>query len=214
MELMQIRRQMMCYPDLPPVYRRVAWLEGQGAQYINTGIHGKSGLTAKYKIAFTRTDAVQQVCASAPSATNTRIYFPYNSGNAVWSILYDSSGVINITGVTMNANVPYEVEATFEAGNQRIIIDGNVRYTGANESDFISTLPLWLFAANNPGGETVKRYAYAKIYTFSLLESPTGQLLANYIPCIRRSDNKPGMYDTVSKVFKTNAGSGEFAVPS
>ena len=127
--------------------------------------------------------------------------------------MYGSGNLINIPGVTMNANIPYAVEATFEAGNQRVIIDGDVRYTGTNKSDFISTMPLWLFASNNPGSETVKRYAYAKIYTFSLLESSTGQLLANYIPCVRRSDSKPGMYDTVSKVFKTNAGYGEFAVP-
>ena len=200
-------------PELPPIYKRIRYLEGQGAQYINTGIYGKSGLTAKYKIAFTRTDATQQVCASAPSDTNTRIYFPYNRGNAVWCIMYGSGNLINIPGVTMNANIPYAVEATFEAGNQRVIIDGDVRYTGTNKSDFISTMPLWLFASNNPGSETVKRYAYAKIYTFSLLESSTGQLLANYIPCVRRSDSKPGMYDTVSKVFKTNAGYGEFAVP-
>jgi len=35
-------------------------------------------------------------------------------------------------------------------------------------------------------------------------------LVRNMIPCYRRSDLKPGMYDTVNNVFYTNSGSGEF----
>ena len=30
------------------------------------------------------------------------------------------------------------------------------------------------------------------------------------VPCIRNSDNKPGLYDKVNKVFYVNKGSGEF----
>ena len=33
---------------------------------------------------------------------------------------------------------------------------------------------------------------------------------ANLIPCLRRSDSKPGMYDTVSQTFYVNQGTGEF----
>lgn len=32
----------------------------------------------------------------------------------------------------------------------------------------------------------------------------------NFIPCYRKSDMKPGMYDTVTGTFYTNQGSGEF----
>ncbi len=35
---------------------------------------------------------------------------------------------------------------------------------------------------------------------------------ADYIPCYRKTDNKPGMYDLVSNTFYTNSGSGEFTV--
>ena len=34
----------------------------------------------------------------------------------------------------------------------------------------------------------------------------------NLIPCYRKSDSEPGMYDTVTKTFYTNAGTGEFLV--
>lgn len=32
----------------------------------------------------------------------------------------------------------------------------------------------------------------------------------NFVPALRLSDNKPGLYDTVNGVFYTNAGTGEF----
>ena len=35
---------------------------------------------------------------------------------------------------------------------------------------------------------------------------------AYFIPCYRKSDSEPGMYDLVSKMFFTNAGTGEFLV--
>jgi len=49
----------------------------------------------------------------------------------------------------------------------------------------------------------IGRVEYSKIYD-------NGTLVRNMIPCYRRSDLKPGMYDTVNNVFYTNSGSGEF----
>lgn len=34
----------------------------------------------------------------------------------------------------------------------------------------------------------------------------------NLIPVYRKSDSKPGLYDTVNDIFYTNQGSGEFVV--
>jgi hypothetical protein len=38
------------------------------------------------------------------------------------------------------------------------------------------------------------------------------KLIANYLPCYRKSDNEPGMYDTVGKKFYINEGTGNFTV--
>ena len=37
--------------------------------------------------------------------------------------------------------------------------------------------------------------------------------ICDLVACIRKSDNKPGMYDKVSQIFLTNQGTGEFTVP-
>lgn len=34
----------------------------------------------------------------------------------------------------------------------------------------------------------------------------------NLVPCYRKSDNKPGMYDIINDTFYTNAGTGEFVL--
>ena len=52
------------------------------------------------------------------------------------------------------------------------------------------------------------------VKTYSSKMIKNGVVVQNLIPCVRKSDSKPGMYDTVSKTFYTNAGSGEFIVPN
>lgn len=52
----------------------------------------------------------------------------------------------------------------------------------------------------------------AKTYSSKMIKN--GVVVQNLIPCVRKSDSKPGMYDTVSKTFYTNSGTGEFIVPA
>ena len=47
-----------------------------------------------------------------------------------------------------------------------------------------------------------------KIYEFKLYDNDI--LVRNFIPCYRKIDNVPGMYDVVNGVFYTNAGTDEF----
>ena len=47
-----------------------------------------------------------------------------------------------------------------------------------------------------------------KIYSAQIIWNDS--LVANFIPCYRKSDNEIGMYDTVSKQFYTNSGTGTF----
>ena len=39
-----------------------------------------------------------------------------------------------------------------------------------------------------------------------------GALVRDFVPCVRKSDNKPGLYDRANGVFYANNGSGEFGV--
>ena len=54
-------------------------------------------------------------------------------------------------------------------------------------------------------GEDIYRgYWQMRCYSFKIYDNDI--LVRDYIPCVRKSDNKPGLYDKVSKTFFTNAG--------
>lgn len=207
-----MRRRLMQYDELPPIYRRVAWLEGKGAQYIDTGINARSGLRAKYSVILTSTKGTIQICAArwSKAGSSPYIYFPFIV-DKTWAFGYNNS-VSVISGIALSVNTQYDIDAIMDKDEINISFNGVNCYSSVPSVAVESTRPLFLFAANGIN-ESTRRYAYAKILTFSMTDYATDKLLANYIPCVRKSDSKPGMYDTVSRTFKTNAGSGEFGVP-
>ena len=74
-----------------------------------------------------------------------------------------------------------------------------------------SVYPVILFAYWTSWSDKLSGYGKGKIYSFKYYESD--ELLRDMVPVIRKSDNKPGMYDKVSQTFLINQGTGEFTVP-
>ena len=69
----------------------------------------------------------------------------------------------------------------------------------------------YLFARNYAQyPQTVNKAVYLRIYKYTHKRGRT--LLVEFVPCYRKSDNKPGMYDLVTKQFFTNAGTGDFTL--
>jgi hypothetical protein len=64
------------------------------------------------------------------------------------------------------------------------------------------------------GGEVYEdRYMFTgRMYNFKYYDDDGNNLLVDLVPCYRKSDNKPGMYDIVRNQLYTNQGSGEFIV--
>lgn len=66
------------------------------------------------------------------------------------------------------------------------------------------------------GGDTTELrlfYGYSsptpcRIYYYQ--QKRDGELVADFVPCYRKSDNKPGMYDLVTNEFFSNQGTGQF----
>lgn len=65
-----------------------------------------------------------------------------------------------------------------------------------------STNPLYLFASI----DTTYVYSWIKMYRCRIYDGDT--TVRDFVPVLRRSDNKPGMYDTINKIFYVNAASG------
>lgn len=72
------------------------------------------------------------------------------------------------------------------------------------------TPSVYLFALNSNGTTTQPAAAGVRIYDCRFYSGDT--LTRDLVPCYRKSDSKPGLYDLAGRVFYTNAGTGEFVV--
>ena len=120
---------------------------------------------------------------------------------------YYGYGVAQNTGVSVVAHNRYIIDAVLSVGEQTVKVDDVIIASGTNTLDINLAHTMHLFASNNIQNP---RYAYARIYNFTVENSQTNRLVANYIPCRRKSDSKPGMYDLVTRNFYVNQGTGEF----
>ena len=101
--------------------------------------------------------------------------------------------------------------------NKHISINGEIKNCGENfgsdrafNADGSSEQNPYLFTFNSTGSASKTKAQDIRIYKYSV--EYDGDLIQNLIPCYRKSDNEPGMYDTVSKTFFTNSGTGTFLV--
>jgi hypothetical protein len=103
-------------------------------------------------------------------------------------------------------NVRYDVvldgAKTIRNGVEIGSIGGEFEY-----EDFeFTTKSIYIFNRNDYPDQPTSKV----LYSFSIEDN--GQPVINYIPALN-PEGQPGMYDTVSKVFKTNIGTGDFLYP-
>lgn len=196
---------------LPGEYRRIEYIESSGTQYIKTGI---APFTA---IGF-------ECTYLAKSNLSTGTYGAIFGGRLVsknndfqlttYTPSSDYSGDMRYGSNDNNALLLKNVKQTAKLINYVYTAPDNTAITLPDyEWDISSALSykqIYLFGLNN-GGMFTQSGKGCRIYSIKFYNGET--IIANFIPCVRKSDNKPGMYDTVTKTFFTNAGTGEFIVP-
>ena len=99
------------------------------------------------------------------------------------------------------------------ASSRLLIVDisaGTIFKNGSyTVEEFQSELPMYILSCNINGSASAS--AEGNLYRMTIKENDV--IVRDYIPCYRKSDSKPGLYDIVNKQFYTNAGSGEFSFP-
>lgn len=184
--------------EIPSIYRRVNYLKASGAQYIDTGIDGKSGLRAKMAFEWGTEDiGNDRYVLAAAHAYYGRCYM--GTYQSKWMYGYSSYWQAG----TPEANTYYDAEVSWELNNQYLKINGETLITQTLSSSLNVQNTLYMFARHqdNPGW-----YSYAKIYYCQIWEN--GVMVRNYVPVVRKSDNKPGMYDRITKQFYVNDRAG------
>lgn len=219
MDVMQIRRRLLSLDTILPFgYRRVEYLRSSGTQYIDTGYYPKTNTTLDITYRYegtstedrnpfgTRKNASTQledfsVWINTDSAKGSAIHYPTKPG-----------GYGTDTGWIYHANPKTNI-IHFVASPQNVYVNDTLCYTfNVTRTQFTLSYTAWMFCARVGSNSTIRPKDAFSIYGLSLSEGTT--MYRNFIPCVRLSDNKPGMYDTINDVFYTNKGTGEFIIPT
>lgn len=98
---------------------------------------------------------------------------------------------------------------SFVYKNETWYISNNQRWQGSNPYDVSGQLQNGTFITTS--GDAQQCIAFLD-YITSIWPSPrsTKRLVAEYVPCYRKSDNVPGLYDTVSETFIPSASGSDF----
>lgn len=180
-------------------YCQVEWLESTGTQWIDTDTATTSNLQLDLEFQLTN-NAVQ----------DTRLFGTWTTGQ--YYNIYCGDSANNIKGYskinTSNSGTAFSPKDQNKHtiiynrySDRKCLFDGVVKFTMSEDST-TGTQKAKLF----DGYGTAK--AQMKLYVCKLYNS--GTLIKNFIPCYRRSDMKPGLYDIVGRKFYTNKGIGEF----
>ena len=188
---------------LPLEYQEVEYIESTGTQCIDTGVlPDNNSITWKIKAKF-KSVSSQQIMGSG-WGNGTR--FSIASGTGSNFQVAFGAGWKNLPQQKDTAIHHYIVN-TYISGYGKI--DGFPQIEASvSSATFSEKKTIFLFARNRTG--KIDYYCNACTYTSEIYKN--GELIQNLIPCYRKSDSKPGMYDTVSKTFYTSSGTGEFLV--
>ena len=206
--MMRRREMMQAENILPSAYYAVEYLESSGTQYIDSGIECTSDLIVDFGFS-ALTDVNLALCGGIDLRGNPT-YFRHHCSphtNFGYSNLYwmqYNSGGVEIKCASFTFDVKHTLTVNPVTG--RAVLDGATLAFTSLASGYTTGKSYGIFARIDNTGALQSRPS--KIYYFKFYRN--GALIGDFLPCVRRSDSKPGMYDTVTKAFFVNAGSGEF----
>jgi hypothetical protein len=186
------------------LYTACNYIQSSGTQYISTGVTGTGNTSAE--LVFARLTSYPAgwwgvIGACAYNINRSLLFGLYGSGNTGTF----QFGTVNYADISFSlaAETPCKVYI-----NKNKLYLNEVLKATLESSTYTTPVPLALFwqaySSSTSMAKAQMRLYYCKIYEGT-------SLLRYFIPCVRNSDNKPGLYDAVNGGFYENAGSGEFS---
>lgn len=200
---------------LPVEYQQVEYLEGDGSPYINLGFtyaENRGRLKCKiYPMQGSYSVACRFTGCSQSNPTNNSLNIFPNVGSSSYMSFY--IGQKNIPTTSLSSNHLFEIDMTANNGSYTVnyIHDGGntIQLTGTYTASIYTPQGVYMMGHHEYGN--LINYI-GRCYYYQAYNDPDGLPVLDLYPCYRKSDNKPGMYDTVSETFFTNSGTGEFTV--
>lgn len=192
--------------DLPEGYRRVEYIESSAAQHIDTGFTPDYNTAIVSKWTINTGNGQFGLFGSFGNSWGDNSYGCNGS-----SALYDNFKADTSTGYSSSA--VRGKTFVYKKIGRYTEITGQLSWTRTyNAVTFTCPQSMYLFAIHY-GSNTVNHRASAKCYYFYIDDN--GTRVRHYIPALRLSDNKPGLYDLCGSIcpltnspFYVNSGTG------
>lgn len=184
---------------LPVEYQEVEYIQTSqiGAPYINSGVAITEDLV--FEIDFQLTNSAK--AKYFMGTYNGNDFFLYLSGDS--TSYFQTAFGAGWQNTTLLADTQrHKFVYHFENGNL-VVKDSNTTILTKAKGSF-SERPI-LVAGTSQASRSPCR-------TYESKMTKSGVVIQDLIPCYRKADDTPGMYDIVSNTFFTNAGTGEFLV--
>ena len=190
---------------LPSAYQEVEWIEATtNGPHIDTGISlGANDFSIS--LVFEQTgqgNGERPIVSIWEGRSNYWNMFTQPQTNAPRRLDVYTAGHHTMPNYTY-VNEKYEVSFT-RNGNSWELSQNDSTITWTYSQAVVNNTTLKLFKRGDLSASGIP----LRMYSFVLSMSNTKVL--DLIPCYRKSDGEIGMYDTVSKTFYTNAGTGTF----
>ena len=183
---------------LPNEYQEVEYIESTGTQYIDTGIIGKNGIRILAKMGW-RTLS-NQLFGSRKDTGSTRFFVTYYGSR----IDFGYGGDV-LTDVFPQTGQIYEIDFDVTGSQYNFGVDGT--YKTGRTAELDTECNVFIFGSNRP---FTTNQLSKSIFKSMTITNANGETLRDFIPCYRKSDEEIGLYDTVSKSFFVNSGTGTF----
>ena len=192
---------------LPEGYREVDYLESNGAQWINTGVIPSYAIGddvySQIEFQCLNISQVQRMSGVYTSSVNYYTQFFLNVSSYAFFGVQSSV----ITWVTYGEADTDWHTAGYDVQTKTANFDGTEYQYPDIAASVEHRFPLYLFARNDSGVADLFFRGRIRAFTYTDIRS--------YIPCVRISDSKPGMYDLCGSIcpltgtpFYINAGAG------
>ncbi|MDO4978751.1 MAG: hypothetical protein Q4E47_01175 [Candidatus Saccharibacteria bacterium] len=193
---------------IPDEYIPVEYLNSHGTEAIDTGVLNKDGINVELKASLDDTQGTGYDAAvfGARNGSNnaTRNIVWFNNSNLSSHTLQWAYAL-----KTKNDTSPeYDTVYKIEFKNKIFLVDNVIKQDFSEQTLTESNITLGLFGFKNSATGFDGRCFRGKVYSCKIWDGR--ELVRNFVPVVRKIDNKPGMYDTVNDIFYVNKRSGEF----
>lgn len=190
--------------QLPSEYTAVEYLQSDNECYIDTGINADYKLSLKIKIACLNSTQQHMGAINNTGSSYIRHHITFNPSQPQDIGIYigQTNNQLSLKSFDNNFH-----EFNLDIYNKKISIDNDSAIAIAY-NNFDVGINYYLFARNGSNIAISKgsyKIAYCKMYY-------EDNLVRDFAPCYRNSDNVAGLYDFVTNTFFTNQGTGTFTV--